>query len=88
MTPLMTASAKTLSFLSRQMKEWILEFGTGASDVNAPYGRSTLEIAIGTLRAVQRSASARGIDTTGSEWGPNVEGIISASGLDRPQWRG
>lgn len=84
---LTTAPVSDLSWVARQMKGNIIDFGTGKRDVAAPFGASTLEIAIGLLRRVERVAAERSLDTTGPEWGPNVEGIISASGLDRPGWK-
>lgn len=84
---LTTAPVSDLCWVSQQMKGNIIDFGTGKRDVTAPFGASTLEIAIGLLRRVERVAAERNLDTTGPEWGPNVEGIISASGLDRDEWR-
>lgn len=87
MTSLMTVDPELLSWVFRQTKGTIVDFGIGKRDINAKFGGSTLEIAIGLLRHAEAVALKRGLDTTGPEWGPNVEGIISASGLDRDEWR-
>ena len=83
---LTTAPVENLMFISRQMTATIVDFGTGVRDRNVRNGNATLEIAIGLLRRVQSVARERNLSTTGPEWGPNVEGIISASGLDRAEW--
>jgi hypothetical protein len=77
-----TVSPDLLMWVANQMKGNILDFGTGKRDITARNGAATVEIAIGLLRRVEQVAVERGMDPTGSEWGPNVEGIISASGLD------
>lgn len=64
-----------LAFLSRQMKANILDFANGTRNPFAPYGLSTLEIAIGLLGWAERTADNRGIDRTGDEWGPNLDEI-------------
>lgn len=84
---LTTSPVEHLMFLSRQMTATIIDFGTGVRDRNVRNGNATLSIAIGLLRRVQSVARERNLSMTGPEWGPNVEGIISASGLDRDEWR-
>lgn len=84
MNSLMDVTTEQLAFLSRQMKATILDFATGRRDATAPFGGSTLGIALGLLDSVETAADNRGIDRTGSEWGLPIDEIrkISRDALD------